>query len=52
MVKKKMNKTESKNFVSVFLLSFTSQSQYDLWYEKYISFYNSKAVEFLKKMGN
>ena len=52
MVKKKMNKTESKNFVSVVLLSFPSQAQYDLWYEKYITFYNSKAVEFLKKMGN
>ena len=49
MVKKKMNKTQSKNFVSVVLLSFPSQAQYDLWYEKYITFYNSKAVEFLKK---
>ena len=51
MVKKKMNKTQSKNFVSVVLLSFPSQAQYDLWYEKYITFYNSKAVEFLKKNG-
>ena len=49
--KKKMNKTQSKNFVSVVLLSFPSQAQYDLWYEKYITFYNSKAVEFLKKNG-
>ena len=48
---KKMNKTQSKNFVSVVLLSFPSQAQYDLWYEKYITFYNSKAVEFLKKNG-
>ena len=46
-----MNKTQSKNFVSVVLLSFPSQAQYDLWYEKYITFYNSKAVEFLKKNG-
>ena len=51
MVKKKMNKTQSKNFVSVVLLSFPSQAQYDLWYEKYKTFYNSKAVEFLKKNG-
>ena len=51
MVKKKMNKTQSKNFVSAVLLSFPSQAQYDLWYEKYITFYNSKAVGFLKKNG-
>ena len=46
-----MNEPQSKNFVSVVLLSFPSQAQYDLWYEKYITFYNSKAVEFLKKNG-
>ena len=46
-----MNKAQSKNFVSVVLLSFPSQTQYDLWYEKYITFYNSKAVQFLKKNG-
>ena len=42
---------QSKNFVSVVLLSFPSKVQYDLWYEKYITFYNSKAVDFLKKNG-
>ena len=51
MVQKKMNETQSKNFVSVVLLSFPSKVQYDLWYEKYITFYNSKAVDFLKKNG-
>ena len=49
MVQKKMNETQSKNFVSVVLLSFPSKAQYDLWHEKYITFYNSKAVEDLKK---
>ena len=42
-----MNKAQSKIFVSVVLLSFPSPAQYELWYEKYITFYNSKAVEFL-----
>ena len=46
-----MSNYQSKNFVSVVLLSFPSKTQYDLWYEKYITFYNSKAVEYLKKNG-
>ena len=46
-----MNGIESKKFISVVLLSFPSQVQYDLWYEKYTTFYSRKAVEFLKKSG-
>ena len=46
-----MSETQSKNFVSVVLLSFPSKTQYDLWYEKYITFYTPKAIEFLKKNG-
>ena len=46
-----MSDSESKNFVSVVLLTFPSRVQYDLWYEKYITFYSPKAVEFLKENG-
>ncbi len=46
-----MNENKSSNFVSVVLLSFPSKVQYDLWYEKYDTFYSSKAIEFLKKNG-
>ena len=31
----------SKNFESMVLFSFPSEAQYDLWNEKYISFYKS-----------
>ena len=31
------------------LLCFPSQAQYDLWYERFITFNNSKVVEFLRK---
>ena len=46
-----MSENQSKNFVSVGLISFPSRVQYDLWYEKYITFYSPKAVEFLKESG-
>ena len=46
-----MSENQSKNFVSVGLISFPSRMQYDLWYEKYITFYSPKAVEFLKENG-
>ena len=46
-----MNDNKSNNFVSVVLLSFPSRVQYDLWYEKYITFYSPKAVKFLKANG-
>ena len=46
-----MGENQSKNFVSVGLISFPSRVQYDLWYEKYITFYSPKAVEFLKENG-
>ena len=46
-----MDDSNDKNFVSVVLLSFPSQLQYDLWYEKYNTFYSPKAVEFLKSNG-
>ena len=46
-----MDDDNDKNFVSVVLLSFPSQLQYDLWYEKYNTFYSPKAVEFLKSNG-
>jgi len=46
-----MSDSESKNFVSVVLLTFPSRVQYDLWYEKYITFYSPNAVEFLKGNG-
>ena len=52
MVWKEMNKAQFEIFARVVLLSFPPKAQYDLWYEKYITFYNSKAVEFLKKMGS
>tara|TARA_A100001011_G_C13722058_1_gene600005 strand:+ start:344 stop:535 length:192 start_codon:yes stop_codon:yes gene_type:complete len=48
---KEMSENQSKNFVSVGLISFPSRVQYDLWYEKYITFYSPKAVEFLKENG-
>ena len=46
-----MYKNHSKNFVSVVILSFPSRIQYDLWYEKYTTFYSSKAIQFLKDNG-
>ena len=46
-----MKDKASRNFVSVVLLTFLSKVQYDLWYEKYITFYSPKAVEFLKSNG-
>jgi hypothetical protein len=46
-----MSESQSNTFVSVVLLSFPSKVQYDLWYEKYITFYSTKAVEFLKDNG-
>ena len=46
-----MIEEKPKNFISVVLLSFPSRVQYDLWYEKYITFYSSKAVEYLKENG-
>ena len=46
-----MGKNQSKNFVSVVILSFPSRIQYDLWFEKYNTFYSSKAVQFLKENG-
>jgi hypothetical protein len=46
-----MKDQASRNFVSVVLLTFPSKIQYDLWYEKYITFYSSKAVDFLKANG-
>ena len=46
-----MSENQSKNFVSVGLISFPSRVQYDLWHEKYITFYSPKAVEFLKENG-
>ena len=46
-----MSETQSKNFVTVALVSFPSRVQYDLWYEKYTTFYSSKAIEFLKDNG-
>ena len=46
-----MSEEQPNNFISVVLLSFPSKVQYDLWYEKYITFYNTKAVDFLKKNG-
>ena len=46
-----MSKNSGENFISVVLLSFPSQLQYDLWYEKYITFYSPKAIEFLKTYG-
>ena len=46
-----MSENKSKIFVSVVLLSFPSETQYNLWHEKYIAFYNPKAVDFLKKNG-
>ena len=46
-----MNNNQSKIFMSVVILSFPSRIQYDLWYEKYITFYSSKAVKFLKDNG-
>lgn len=46
-----MNGTQSQNFVTVALISFPSKVQYDLWYEKYTTFYSSKAIEFLKENG-
>ena len=46
-----MSETQSKNFVTVALVSFPSRVQYDLWYEKYTTFYSSKANEFLKDNG-
>ena len=46
-----MSKDQSEKFISIVLLSFPSRVQYDLWYEKYITFYSPKAIEFLKKNG-
>ncbi len=46
-----MDENNKKKFVSVVLLSFPSQVQYDLWYEKYTTFYSIKAVEYLKNNG-
>ena len=46
-----MREEQPKNFISVVLLSFPSKVQYDLWYEKYITFYSPKAVEYLKENG-
>ena len=46
-----MSKEQPNKFISVVLLSFPSRVQYDLWYEKYITFYSSQAVEYLKKNG-
>ena len=46
-----MNKTGSTKFVSVVLLSFPSRVQYDLWYQKYRTFYSPNAIEFLKNNG-
>ena len=46
-----MKDQASRNFISVVLLTFPSKIQYDLWYEKYITFYSPKAVEFLKANG-
>ena len=46
-----MSENQSKNFVSVGLISFPSRVQYDLWYEKYITFYSPKAIKFLKENG-
>ena len=46
-----MSYNQSKRFISVVLLSFPSRVQYDLWYQKYITFYSPKAVEFLKNNG-
>ena len=45
------SENQSKNFVSVVLLSFPSLVQYNLWYQKYVTFYSPKAVEFLKNNG-
>ena len=46
-----MNGEGTNNFVSVVLLTFPSKVQYELWYEKYITFYSPKAVKFLKENG-
>ena len=46
-----MSNNQLRNFVSVVLLSFPSQVQFDLWYQKYITFYSPKAVKFLKDNG-
>ena len=41
-----MGDNSDKNFVSVVLLSFPSQLQYDLWYDKYNTFYSPKQLNF------
>ena len=46
-----MREEQPKNFISVVLISFPSRVQYDLWYEKYITFYSPNAVEYLKENG-
>jgi hypothetical protein len=46
-----MDESTSNNFVSVVLLTFPSKVQYDLWYDKYTTFYSPKAVELLKENG-
>ena len=46
-----MSITKSKNFVSVVLLTFPSKVQFDLWYEKYTTFYSTNAIKFLQENG-
>ena len=45
------NDNQFNNFVSVVSLTFPSRVQKDLWYQKYITFYSSNAVQYLRENG-
>lgn len=42
---------EIKIFTSVVIVTFPSEIQYDLWLVKFRTFYNKKAMEFLRDNG-
>ncbi len=42
---------EIKIFTSVVIVTFPSEIQYDLWLDKFRTFYNKKAMEFLRDNG-